>query len=256
MLRPVKAIAFDLDDTLCGYWDAAKSGLAQTFRELSPTGFTPEQLQIAWAEEFHAFCPNLRELGFYEDYLESGKPTRDELMRRMLLRLGIDDGELATRLGDRYAENRRHALKLFPEIPELLNALHGKFPLALITNGPADIQREEIADLGIGHYFDLVLIEGEQKVGKPHPSVFQTAQDHFGVGAESMLFVGNSYNHDIAPAISAGWQTVWVRRPSDIAPSNTESDAKPEEKPKGAQEPTLVLPDLGPLVGLLETSLA
>lgn len=31
MLSGVKAIYFDLDDTLCAYWDACKQGLRETF---------------------------------------------------------------------------------------------------------------------------------------------------------------------------------------------------------------------------------
>jgi putative hydrolase of the HAD superfamily len=254
-LKPIAAIAFDLDDTLCTYWDAAKQGLRETFNELVPKGLTVDDLLVAWSEAFHQFCPNLRALGMYEAYLESGKPTRDELMRRTLALLNIHDEALTTALGDTYALRRRRALKLFPEIPQLLSDLHGRVPLALITNGPADIQREEIQDLDLGHRFDLVLIEGEQKLGKPHPEVLARAERHFGAPVEQLLFVGNSYGHDIRPAIEAGWKTVWVRRPSDIPPSHHRDSDKgkplPEELPAGAPRPTLIVSDLAGLSDLV-----
>ena len=102
----VCAVFFDLDDTLCGYWDAAKAGLTETFATVPIPGVTPEQIRSHWAEAYWHFCPKLRELGWYERYLDSGKPTRDELMRLALARAGIDDPELAERLGTHYGAAR------------------------------------------------------------------------------------------------------------------------------------------------------
>ena len=34
----VRAVFFDLDDTLCGYWDACKIALRETFAEHGPDG--------------------------------------------------------------------------------------------------------------------------------------------------------------------------------------------------------------------------
>ncbi|RYG44838.1 hypothetical protein EON79_14050, partial [bacterium] len=44
----VKGVYFDLDDTLCGYWDASKAGLRATFTALTPEGFTPEEMVRQW----------------------------------------------------------------------------------------------------------------------------------------------------------------------------------------------------------------
>src|SRR5579862_5028664 len=144
MLSNVKAIYFDLDDTLCGYWDACKQGLRETFEIVAVPGASAEEVGSAWAEAFRAFCPNLRDLGFYEKYLVEGGHTRLEQMRRTLSSLGVDDEALAQKLSDKYLERRHDALTLFPDARHVLDSLRGEYPLGLITNGPADIQREEI----------------------------------------------------------------------------------------------------------------
>ena len=101
----------------------------------------------------------------------------------------------------------------------------------------------------IGHYFDHVLIEGELGVGKPHPTVMRRAEEVVGCRGAEILFVGNSYAHDMIPAVEIGWRTAWIRRPSDVPPSS--KSGKPEEKPVDGPEPDLTMSDLRELLPAL-----
>ena len=251
MLSNVRAIYFDLDDTLCGYWDACKQGLRETFAAVPVPGTTPEEAGDAWARAFREFCPNLRDLGFYEKYLIEGAHTRIEQMRRTLALLGVNDASLALKLSDTYLARRHDALSLFPDARHVLETLRARYPLGLITNGPADIQREEIRVLEIGDYFTHIFIEGELGFGKPEPEVFRQAAEAAGFESAELLFVGNSYRHDIQPAIQAGWMTAWVRRPSDVPPSATGISPEPERQPADAEAPTLELSELAELLTAL-----
>ena len=242
-MPPYKAIYFDLDDTLCGYWDASKIGMREAF---AAEGIEPEAGVLAWADAFRLFLPEVR-TDWYKVYLKNAEPTRTEQMRRTLLNLGIDDPAKARRLGDLYAERRDANLKLFPDAIPVLDELFGKFVLGLITNGPADVQRQEIATLGIGHYFDHVFIEGEQDLGKPHPEVFRRAAEAANAQPNELLMVGNSYGHDVKGALDSGWNAIWIRRESDVAPSAT----RPEEMPEGAPEPTAIIGELSELLPLV-----
>ncbi|HEY0867664.1 MAG TPA: HAD family hydrolase, partial [Fimbriimonas sp.] len=245
------AIFFDLDDTLCGYWDACKAGLRATFDHIPIAGWTTEEMVGHWAEEFREFCPTIKQLGWYDDYLQQGEPTRTELMRRMLHRIDVVDEPLARRLSEAYGTNRNQALKLFPGAEHTLEVLREHYPLGLITNGPADIQRQEIATLGIGHYFQSILIEGEMGEGKPRMSVFRRAEVEVGCEPHQILFLGNSYHHDIKPAIQAGWRTVWIRRASDVPPSTQGVNPAPEERPAKDPAPDAEIIDVPELVKLL-----
>lgn len=235
-----KAICFDLDDTLCTYWDAAKAGLRATFQALAPEGFTSDAMLSAWAAEFKEFCPHLKASGWRERYWDHGGSTRTELMRRTLVRLGIESGSLADDLSQQYFEERQRALVLFPDAERLLDRLGEAFPLGLITNGPADIQRAEMERLGLASRFQAVMIEGELKFGKPEPRVFRLAEERLGTGPGDLVFIGNSFSHDILPAIACGWKTVWVRRSSDVPPSAT-GDAVPEPIPTSGPMPTAIV---------------
>ena len=248
----VRAIYFDLDDTLCAYWDASKVGLRKAFDAHPIANHNSEEMVRHWAAAFREFAPTLKKTGWYEGYLKSGDPTRLEQMRLTLKRAGIESLAHAQELSRAYMQARDQALALFADAEDLLQYLHPKYPLGLITNGPADIQRQEVETLNIGHYFKNIYIEGEMGEGKPLPSVFARAMDSVGCSAEQILFVGNSYDHDIAPAIKAGWRTVWIRRASDVPPSH-DPDAPPKHKdaPEGSPEPDWVVSDLFELKNVL-----
>ena len=249
----VRAVFFDLDDTLCGYWDACKIALRETFGAHGPDGHEIEALVCHWASAFRAFAPGLRELGLYENYLTSGRHTRTEQMRRTLALLQIENDEIAHRMGEHYAERRMASLVLFPDALPLLDRLKAEgYPMGLITNGPADVQREEVTTLNLASYFDPIYIEGEVGYGKPDPRVLASAAAVVGLPPERILFVGNSYRHDIEPAIRAGWRTAWVRRPSDVPPSaDLAVEGLPEERPEGSPEPDVVIAHLSELLPLL-----
>jgi len=247
----VRAIYFDLDDTLCGYWDACKTALRAAFEAEGPEGSDADTLIRAWAKQFRVLSPLVKNETWYPVYLKNGGTTRLELMKMVLADVGHPDDARAQRLSDMYGDLRDKNLKLFADAIPVLVELHAKYPLGLITNGPADIQRQEINTLGIGHYFQHFFIEGEVGFGKPVLEVFRRAEAAVGCEPHELLFVGNSYAHDIEPAIKAGWKTIWTRRDSDVAPSE-KPGAKPEERPEGAPAPDYEVGDLSSILQLLE----
>ena len=256
LFSDVRAVYFDLDDTLCGYWDACKVALRECFVEHGPEGHEVEALVCRWAEAFRAFAPGLRDLGLYEGYLRSGAHTRAEQMRRTLRLLEIENEELALRMGAHYGERRDASLALFPDAIPVLDRLRAAhYRMGLITNGPADVQRQEVETLALADYFDPIYIEGEVGYGKPDERVLRNAALAVDLPPERILFVGNSYRHDIEPAVRAGWRTAWVRRPSDVPPSADPSMAgAPEDRPEGSPAPDVEIANLVELLPLLGMS--
>jgi putative hydrolase of the HAD superfamily len=242
----VKAVYFDLDDTLCPYWEASKFGLYRAFELFSPEGFSPDEMIHFWAVAFNEFAPSLKQTEWYGKYLVSGNSTRVEQMRRALIHANCGDLDLAQKLADAYAEERDRALMLFDDAKTVLDALYGKMPLGLITNGPADVQRQEIATLGVGQFFDHVFIEGELGFGKPLTEVLRRAEVSVDFRPPEILFVGNSYRQDMQPCIERGWKTAWIRRPTDLPPKAV----TPEHKPDNAPAPDVTVGDLRELLPL------
>ncbi|MBS1700623.1 MAG: HAD family hydrolase [Armatimonadetes bacterium] len=247
----VKAVYFDLDDTLCGYWNASKAGLKSAFEQNPVPGKSPEEMVLAWGEAFRQFSPELKEqTKLYHEYLTSGTVTRTHQMQLTLLSIGVDDMELAKSLSQAYMIERDRNLHLFEDSYVIIDHLYGKYPLGLITNGPADIQNMEIDTLGIRPYFSNIFIEGEMRLGKPHRNVFELAAKAVDCTPDQLLMVGNSFGHDIKPAIDYGWATAWIRRDSDVPPSS--KTGKPEAIPTEGPMPNLIISELTELLPLLE----
>ena len=87
-----------------------------------------------------------------------------------------------------------------------------RLPLALITNGASDTQREKLRVLDIEHSFDAVVISGEVGIAKPDPSVFDQALKQLAVERETVCHVGDSLATDVTGAQAARLTAVWLNR--------------------------------------------
>jgi len=87
--------------------------------------------------------------------------------------------------------------------------------LGLITNGPEPIQRRKIDSLGIGRYFDSLLISGTVGVHKPDASIFLQCTDELGVAPEHAWYVGDHPVNDVVGSRGAGLVPVWLARDGD-----------------------------------------
>ena len=61
---------------------------------------------------------------------------------------------------------------MLPGAVDLVSDWRAAVPVALVTNGPPDIQRLKIEQAGVGAYFTAVVISGELGIGKPDPAIF------------------------------------------------------------------------------------
>jgi putative hydrolase of the HAD superfamily len=102
----------------------------------------------------------------------------------------------------------RHRLGLYPHVRRVLDALRGRYPLALITDAQSTYARGELHRVGLLGYFDPIVVSGDHGYRKPDRRLFQLALDGMAVAAENALYVGNDMYRDIFGAREAGLKTV------------------------------------------------
>ena len=56
---------------------------------------------------------------------------------------------------------------------DVLNRLHGKIRMGLITNGLKEVQRPRIVKTGIDKYFEVIVVSGEIGIMKPEHAYFE-----------------------------------------------------------------------------------
>ncbi|HEX7003097.1 MAG TPA: HAD family hydrolase [Trueperaceae bacterium] len=85
-----------------------------------------------------------------------------------------------------------------------------RVPLALISNGPSDMQRAAVRELGLEGYFATLVISGDEGVGrrKPAPAVFELACRRLGVTPARALMIGDDPVNDLSGAKALGMATL------------------------------------------------
>jgi putative hydrolase of the HAD superfamily len=100
----------------------------------------------------------------------------------------------------------------FPEVVPTLERWRAD-GLRLVVASNWDISLHEVLErTGLRELLDGVATSAEVGSAKPAPGVFEAALELAGVPAAEAIHVGDSLEEDIAGALAAGIDAVWVRR--------------------------------------------
>ena len=198
----IKAISLDLDDTLWPVWPTigrAEETLAQWLADKAPLtvplcAIPGYQRQIR--EEMPALRPDLG---------NDLSALRREAIRVLLQRAG-EDPNLAEPAFDVFFEARQKVV-FFDDALPALQFLKAKYPLVALSNGNADIRK-----VGLEPFFKAAFNPINLGVGKPDPEMFYAGAQALGVLPEEVLHIGDDFAMDVAGAVNAGLQAVWLRR--------------------------------------------
>ena len=121
--------------------------------------------------------------------------------------------EEAAEFRDKYIEAQSR-LSLSPFMEELLDYCSGICGLGIITNGSPDHQGRKIQALALNRWIDenLILVSGAVGTAKPDPVLFREAERRTAAVSARMIYVGDSYDRDMAGARGAGWMGIWMNR--------------------------------------------
>jgi len=194
-------VFFDADDTLFDYPRAERTALRACLREF--------RLRKDLGVFLDAYRRHNRDVWQAFERGETDQATlRVERFRRLAVELDIPDLSL-DRLSAFYLEALSGQPQLMPGALVTVRALAKKFPLALVTNGIAAVQRRRFAASPITAYFQAVVISEEVGFAKPDPRIFAPALEKIGVEAGEVLYVGDSVTSDMAAARNAGMDFCW-----------------------------------------------
>jgi putative hydrolase of the HAD superfamily len=105
------------------------------------------------------------------------------------------------------------SLYMEPFIPSVLEELHRKYKLAVVSNlGIPEVVPITLERLGIKKYFNIIIASGTIGYRKPSPVIFKEALKKVGTSPEETVFVGDSLYHDVQGAKKASMKTVWLNR--------------------------------------------
>jgi 2-haloacid dehalogenase len=197
-----KAVFFDADDTLFDYPRAERAAVRACLREFG--------IRVGLGTFIDSYRRHNKEMWQAFERGETDQATlRVERFRRVAAEFAIADLPVE-RVGVFYLDALAGQPQLYPGALATVRALAKKFPLALVTNGIAAVQRRRFAASPITPFFQAVVISEEVGIAKPDPRIFAPALQKIGVAAGEVLYVGDSVTSDMAAARNAGMDFCWL----------------------------------------------
>lgn len=190
-----RVLVFDLDDTLYLERDYVRSGFLAVSEHLARGKLAGEFFPVAW------------------EMFERGK--RGSVFDEALEALGVpSDPSLIQELVEVY-RTHKPSISLCPDAMRLLEALRGKFPMALITDGPVASQSAKIDALALRAVFDHLILTDEwgTEFRKPHERAFRHVEDQWQEHRPGdFTYIADNPLKDFLTPKARGWRTVRVAR--------------------------------------------
>ena len=161
-----------------------------------------------------------------------------ELVKRVLDQVAPDVGELDR---DAYFEAvyghfaEAGVWELYPEVLEVLEALHQGFQLAVISNFDGRL-RVILEHLGVSRFFAHVFLSSELGADKPDPRIYRRALELSGARPNETLHVGDDPERDWEGAVAAGLSIFQLERSRNNLRDLPQYAARAESKTLGVLE--------------------
>ncbi len=215
-MKNIKAISFDLDDTL---WECA------------PVILKAENAMLTFLQ---TYCEPVRQQYDMDSFVEK-KSSFIQSNRHLVgdvtqMRLAL----LEDLIGDSHSHLIEDAFRIFCKVRSQvefyddalagLEILSQHYPLAALTNGNADL-----GVIGIDHYFSEIHYASLDCPAKPDKHMFERSLEGLGIQPHELLHVGDNPKTDIDGARRSGARTVWINRfdmtwPEDLPRADFEVD--------------------------------
>jgi putative hydrolase of the HAD superfamily len=208
----VRAICFDLDNTLWDVWPVIVRAeqkmydfLAQRYPRVVAT-MTLEMMRSA-REQTAAAHPQMA-----HDFTFLRKQTLLDHAREF----GYAEA-MAEEAFDAFIQ-ARNEVDLYDDVLPSLEQLRSRYRLFTASNGNADLTK-----IGLAHFFERTVAARHVGALKPDSAIFHKVIEGTDLQAAEVVYVGDDPHLDVEGARGAGMQAIWIDRagvqwPAEIAP--------------------------------------
>lgn len=185
----IKAVIFDLDDTLYSEKEYVRSGYHKIAEVLPQVDNAAEKLWTLFEEKKPAI----------DELLKQEKILSEEVKQACLhaYRYQIPDIHLYEGVEEMIAEFKTQGLKI-----------------GIITDGRPEGQRAKLQVLSLETLVDEIIVTDEfggAEFRKPNPIAFETMKERLGVEYAEMCYVGDNTKKDFIAPDQLGMRSIWFK---------------------------------------------
>ncbi len=206
MPTSLRAVVFDLDDTLLDTAHAVRSALAYLGRSIPAFhGRETDELYAAHQRIMLSLDPEV-----FAGRL-SGPAARARRFELLLREYGDEQtGGAATAL--LYRSASRAAFREVAGAAQLLSSVRARgLKVGVLTNYLREVQQESLDALSLSVHVDA-LVTISDAPPKPEPGAYAAVLEALGVRPDQALMVGDSWENDVLGAERAGLRAIWLNR--------------------------------------------
>ncbi|CAM5699848.1 HAD family hydrolase OS=Streptomyces alboniger OX=132473 GN=CP975_25575 PE=4 SV=1 [Streptomyces alboniger] len=204
---PIKAVVWDIDDTIFDYARADATGmhLHLTAEGLLERYESAERALLRWKEITHRHWTRFSAGGV------TFQQQRRDRVRDFLEAPGLADTDVDAWY-ERYVRHYESAWSLFPDTVPALDALADGYRHAVLSNSALIVQDRKLRMLGVRDRFEAVLCAADLGVSKPAAEAFLAVCAHLGLAPDETAYVGDQPEIDARGARDAGLLGIWLDR--------------------------------------------
>lgn len=199
-ITKTKAVLWDLDDTLYSRVDAA--------RQLFPGMFR----QLLYINRSDAFIEEAAD--FMMTKIHRNRTMHPDAFAALQEKYPFDKPFDMAACKAYYYTHFRQFISPFPEQIAVIRRLRELgIKNGIVTNITPELldsQKKKLAALGIAELFDCVVFSAELGIHKPDRRIFDYTAQQLGVENAACVFVGDDPDSDVAGALNAGMEVVWL----------------------------------------------
>lgn len=196
----IKAVVFDLDDTLISEKEYIRSGFRQVSKKIAEKN-------------------NLDKDYVYKIMYDTFNEDSKNVFNRVLDKLNIQYEKEDIKELINYYRGHMPDIKLYDDAKYILDTLKAKgIKLGMITDGYKITQRNKLEALNIGDYFEHIVVTDElgREFWKPHQKPYEIIKEKLGLEYENMVYVGDNVSKDFVTANKLGMNTIFINREEGI----------------------------------------
>ncbi|UYQ64618.1 HAD family hydrolase [Streptomyces peucetius] len=204
---PIRAVLWDIDDTIFDYASADRIGMSKHLEsEGLPAGYgTVEEALVAWKRITDVHWARVA------DGLTDFQGQRRDRVREFLDRPGMSDAEADEWFG-RHVVHYETAWALFPDAVPVLDLLADDYRHGILSNSSLHNQERKLRTLGVRDRFETVVCAVEIGISKPEAGAFLAACEAMGLAPAEVAYVGDQPDIDARGAVEAGLAGIWLDR--------------------------------------------